>query len=77
MGIIDKTQYEFECPNCKIKEQVRILDKGSEWSGSHWQNGPSLNKFDVIWSGGEKEEPCIENKKCKKCGTDPIVRLVY
>lgn len=77
MGIIDKTQYEFECSNCKITEQIRILDHGSEWSGSWWQNGLILGKFDVTWSGGGKEEPTIEEKKCKVCGSEPTVKLIY
>ncbi|MGK0176728.1 MAG: hypothetical protein ACJAYS_001161 [Lentimonas sp.] len=77
MGIIDKTIYKFECPKCKTTETVRILDHGSEWSGSYWQEGPPLKNFDVTWHGEGKEEPSIKEKRCKQCGSIPTVKPIY
>ena len=35
MGIIDQTTYTLTCPKCGASESQKVLDKGSNWSGSH------------------------------------------
>jgi hypothetical protein len=69
MGTLDSTTHSFNCQFCKISELIKILDKGSTWGGSHWQKGPELKHFDVIWKGGNKIEPEILSATCKQCGT--------
>lgn len=67
MGYIDQTYHSFRCPKCGATESCKILDKGNNYSGSWWQPGPSLEKFDVQWSGGNKTEPRVERAVCKLC----------
>jgi hypothetical protein len=68
MGIIDKTTYTLRCNNCETTEEASILDKGSNWSGSHWQSGASFTNFSTSWNGGGKSEPELIEAKCKYCG---------
>lgn len=68
MGTMDSTIHKLSCKNCNIQEEARILDKGSNWGGSHWQNGPEFTKFQVTWKGGDKTEPTIVTAICRKCG---------
>ena len=70
MGIIDRTQHSFECPNCGEQETCSILDKGSNYGGSWWQSGKKLEKFDVLWDGGAETEPKVLKATCKRCGVD-------
>ncbi|MBL0611325.1 MULTISPECIES: hypothetical protein [Aeromonas] len=68
MGIIDKTTYTLRCDKCGITEDASILDKGSNWGGSHWQNGTNFKSFTTLWSGAGKSEPKLVEAKCKNCG---------
>jgi hypothetical protein len=70
MGVIDKTIHKLACHTCSISEEQRILDNGSNWGGSSWQDGVEFTRFDVLWRGGGKIEPSIVVAKCKQCGND-------
>lgn len=67
MGIIDKTTHRLTCPQCGASETVDVLDKGSNWSGSHWQSGAKFERFDTTWSGGGSAEPDLVSATCKLC----------
>jgi hypothetical protein len=68
VGIIDKTTYRLTCPQCDAVETANVLDKGSNWSGSHWQSGATFERFETSWSGGGSTEPVLISAKCKQCG---------
>ena len=68
MGIIDKTTYRLTCPQCGAAEMANVLDKGSNWSGSHWQSGATFERFETSWSGGGRIEPELLSATCKQCG---------
>ncbi|MDO9103345.1 MAG: hypothetical protein Q7U57_00120 [Methylovulum sp.] len=67
MGIIDQTTYQLTCPQCSTEEKAKVLDKGSGWSGSHWQNSTNFKRFDTSWSGGGNVEPSLISATCKNC----------
>jgi hypothetical protein len=69
MGYIDESTHTFFCPQCSIQEKIKIFDKGTMWSGSHWQPGRLLEHFDVQWAGGGSVEPTVTEVHCKKCKT--------
>ena len=71
MSVIDHTYHDFRCPKCGASETCKILDRGSI-SGSSWQAGPSLEKFDVSWDGKGPIEPQVLKAVCKKCGTEVL-----
>lgn len=68
MGTIDKTTYRLTCPQCGTTETGVILDKGSNWSGSHWQSGAKFDQFETSWSGGGSTEPDLVSATCSRCG---------
>jgi hypothetical protein len=68
MGVIDKTTYILNCPICNEDEVGSILDKGSNWSGSHWQSSADFKKFKTSWSGGGITEPSLISATCTSCG---------
>ena len=68
MGIIDKTTYRLACPQCGSGETANVLDKGSNWSGSHWQSRATFERFETSWSGGGSNEPALISATCKQCG---------
>jgi hypothetical protein len=68
VGIIDKTTYRLTCPQCGTVETANVLDKGSNWSGSHWQSGATFERFETSWSGGGSTEPDLISASCKQCG---------
>lgn len=68
MGIIDKTTHRLTCPQCGASETANVLDKGSNWSGSHWQSGANFERFKTTWSGGGNTEPDLVSATCRQCG---------
>jgi hypothetical protein len=68
VGIIDKTTYRLTCPQCDAVETANVLDKGSNWSGSHWQSCATFERFETSWSGGGSTEPDLISATCKQCG---------
>jgi hypothetical protein len=68
VGIIDKTAYRLTCSQCGAAETANVLDKGSNWSGSHWQSGANFEQFETTWSGGGSTEPELISANCKRCG---------
>ncbi|GAJ68027.1 ras GTPase-activating-like protein IQGAP1 [Edwardsiella piscicida] len=77
MGIIDKSTYTLKCPNCEIVETLAILDKGSNWGGSHWQSGGSFQHFHTEWQGGGLTEPSLKIAKCKVCQQSALATSSY
>lgn len=68
MAIIDSTIHSLTCNNCKILESVTILDKGSNYGGSHWQSGKNFINFNSQWSNSSgRIEPSLISATCKKC----------
>ncbi len=76
MGIIDKTTHRLTCPQCGASETANVLGKGSNWSGSHWQSGANLGRFETTWSGGGSTEPDLVSATCKQCSV-PAQREVH
>jgi hypothetical protein len=72
VGTIDSTKHLLSCDKCNVTEERRILDKGSGWSGSWWQEGAEFESFNVEWSGGGKSEPTIVAATCRICGSDAV-----
>jgi hypothetical protein len=68
MGTIDSTLHTVECATCSTSEDRKILDKGSQWSGSHWQSRVEFELFQIVWRGGGDTEPEIVSAQCKACG---------
>jgi hypothetical protein len=77
VGFIDQTTFKLSCPKCGAAESVKVLDQGSNWSGSHWQSSGKLDKFEAQWKGGGKEEPEITSAACKSCGSKANVQSGY
>lgn len=77
MGVIDSIVYMLQCQKCRTKESVKILDKGSGWSGSSWQYEANFSKFDTQWTGGGQKEPELVSATCKKCGQPAAVESGY
>jgi hypothetical protein len=73
MGIIDTTKFTITCPKCGIIESVSVHQKGSSYN-PYWQDGAEAKKFDLTWTGGDKEEPKITSAKCKACGSEAIAQ---
>lgn len=76
MGVIDKTTHKLTCDECGISEQVTMLDKGSAWGGSAWQEGKSFENFDVAWKTIVGGEPRVDKAKCKRCGAAPKMEIL-
>lgn len=77
MGTIDRIWHTFTCPKCGATETFGISDKGSNWSGSFWNQPPSLSKFSATWSGGGRNEPILKTAECLKCGMRAEVKERY
>lgn len=78
MGIIDSVTYKITCRECEIEEVVKILDKGSNWGGSHWRWPSELSKFIGSWEGGGgKQEPELRTAACKTCGKAAAISKNY
>lgn len=70
MGIIDSTIHKLECSKCGTAEEHKILDKGSQYSGSHWGSGCEFQNFNTTWDGeGGRDEPSISDATCSSCGS--------
>lgn len=72
MSVLDSIIYSIKCNACSNEESIKLLDKGSIYSGSCWQSGYESIKFNIIWSGGYKEIPYPEVKLCNMCGSKDI-----
>ena len=77
MGTIDKTVYKLTCPQCGISETSSVLDKGSGWGGSCWDEKTSFSKFKTEWNGGGSQEPKLTLAACKACGGSATVESRY
>ncbi len=77
MGVIDKTTYKLTCPQCGTSETSSVLDKGSGWGGSSWQEGAYFSMFQTEWSGGGSQEPKLTLAICKTCGVSATVKSGY
>jgi hypothetical protein len=77
MGIIDSTVYTLRCPKCGTSESAKVLDKGSGWGGSSWQDGASFANFNTAWNGGGTQEPELVSATCRKCDQPAIVESGY
>ncbi len=77
MGVIDKTVYKLTCPQCDTSETSSVLDRGSGWGGSSWQDGASFSKFKTEWSGGGSQEPRLTLAVCMACGGSATVESGY
>jgi hypothetical protein len=75
MGIIDDATYTLTCETCKVSESVRILDKGSGWSGSCWRAGGAFEKFHASWTGGGPKMPEVKDARCKLCNSAARVEV--
>jgi hypothetical protein len=75
MGIIDSTRYTLTCQPCDTAETSKVLDKGSNYSGSWWESGADFKHFDTVWSGGDRTEPKLVKATCKACGATPEVKI--
>ena len=67
MGIIDKTTHLLTCPQCGASETANVLDRGSNWIGSHWQRGANFERFETTWSGGGDTGPDLVSATYKQC----------
>ena len=67
MGVIDKTTYLLSCERCSVEETSSILEKGSNWGGSHWQSEADFTKFMTSWKGGGVAEPTLLSATCISC----------
>jgi hypothetical protein len=76
LGISDSTNYTLSCEKCSIDETVKVIDKGSSWSGSNWDHKRNFANFKTKWSGGGDIMPKITSATCKACGADPKVEVV-
>lgn len=76
MGIIDQTTYTLTCPKCGASESQKVLDKGSNWSGSWWQSGANFTHFQTTWdSEGGSVEPKLSIATCKSCKSKAQVAI--
>ena len=68
MGVIDSSTYGLRCQTCKREESHKILDKGSTYGGSNWQNPPEFSNFRTTWRHESKRhEPELISAICVKC----------
>ncbi|MFZ4526741.1 MAG: hypothetical protein ACOYOE_14745 [Chlorobium sp.] len=77
MGIIDIKIVTLCCGACQIEETEKLLDKGSAWSGSSWQDQVEFGKFTTKWNGGGSQEPELIEVRCKKCGNIASSKIDY
>jgi len=78
MGVIDKTEYRLTCSQCNTSETSKVLDKGSGYGGSSWQEGATFTLFTTEWSGGGgSQEPRLTLAVCKACGRNAKVESDY
>ncbi|WP_323948829.1 hypothetical protein [Aeromonas caviae] len=78
MGIIDSTIHRLECSGCDIVEEHKILDKGSQYGGSHWGSGCEFKNFNTIWDGESgKKEPSMIDAVCKHCKSKAVHTSKY
>jgi len=77
MGVNDKTVYKLTCPKCDTSETSSVLDKGSGWGGSSWQDEASFSNFKTEWSGGGSQEPKLILAVCNVCGGSATVESGY
>ena len=77
MGTIDSCAYTLACVECGTSETLRVLDKGSNWSGSHWEHGPDFSSFKTRWEGAGKSEPSLKQANCLRCGKTADVSSRY
>ena len=76
MGVIDQTTYTLTCPKCGASESQKVLDKGSNWSGSWWQSGARFTHFQTTWDGeGGSVEPKLSIATCKSCQSKAQVAI--
>ncbi|MBB3092144.1 hypothetical protein [Nocardioides albus] len=75
MGTIDSATITLTCPSCGKAESDRVLDKGSGWSGSHWQ-APTFRQFDVTLTGNAKDEYVVAGT-CPQCQVTATVAVQY
>lgn len=68
MGVIDRLWIKVTCTECGSSETSSARDTGSNWSGSHWGNIGKFEQFQVVATGGGKDESKIISAKCKACG---------
>lgn len=73
MGVIDKTTYKLRCAACDVTEVKSVLDRGSMWSGSHWESGPAFEHFRTSWEGSGSSEPELKASSCQTCGASATV----
>jgi hypothetical protein len=76
MGYIDKVCATLVCPKCGASEESSALDKGSNWSGSHWYGFGGFESFKIESTGGGIQEPEITKATCK-CGAKADVSYAY
>lgn len=67
MGIIDSAWYRFKCPQCGTTETVVAHDYGSSFGGSRWQTLGAPPSFEIVSTGGGREEPEVTAARCKTC----------
>lgn len=78
MGVIDSTIHRLECTKCEVFEEHKILDKGSQYGGSHWDSGCEFQKFNTTWDGESgKKEPSMTDAVCKDCNRKAIHTSKY
>ncbi len=77
MGYIDQTEYRLSCAHCNISETSKVIDKGSGYGGSSWQNGTSFLRFKTEWSGGGSQEPKLTLAVCNACGRNATIESGY
>jgi hypothetical protein len=49
----------------------------SNWSGSSWNQPPTLEPFTAAWEGGGRSEPTIRSAACLKCHVEPEGKETY
>lgn len=77
MGIIDQTTFKLFCSVCGVSEVVVAYQKGSQFSGGHWQGSVDFSRFRASWSGGGVDEPKITQAICGACGASASVSVGY
>jgi hypothetical protein len=77
MGTIDKLWVKLTCEACDISETSSASDKGSGWSGSHWNQLGPYSDFDATMEGGGKVDPEVTSAKCKRCGCEATIESAY
>jgi len=77
MGSIDRMWVKVSCEDCGVSQTNSSTDKGSGWSGSHWNDLGDFSDFDVTVSGSGKSEPTVSAGTCKKCGGEATIKKAY